>query len=150
MKIENAKMRGFYAGLIAGCIGFIVFYLALIPQTIIGLPTGVLDVLDLFKFDHLIAILGFGIPSNGIWGGIYGIIFSIFYNRVPGSGVKKGFFWGCIIGFISDLWIAFGNFLLFLMTGTAQFFIWGYGWCEAFIIWASYGVVLGMLYERWK
>jgi len=151
MKISNPLVRGFYAGLIGGCIGGFIYILFTIPETILELPGFIVETLDISEFSNLIALLGYSIPANGIWGSIYGIVYSRFYDGVPGKGIKKGFVWGCIIAFISNILIAFWDFLLLLLTGREFFFIATYTWIETgLVMWVPYGIFLGILYERWK
>lgn len=148
MKISYPLMRGFYAGLIAGCIGGLVYTVSELLETILGLPAGVPDLLT---FNILMIHLGYAIPANGVYGGTFGIIYSKFYDGVPSKGVKKGFVFGLIIFFISNIFIASGNLLSWLLTGVEQYFLWSYSWAMGgFTIWLPYGVVLGLLYERWK
>jgi len=151
MKISNPIIRGFYSGLIAGCIGGLFYILFTIPETILGLPGNLARTLDIFELYIFVTILGYSVPANGIWGSIYGIVYSRFYDGVPGKGIKKGFVWGCIIAFISNVMLAFYTFLALLFTSTEFYFILTYSWIESgFMIWVSYGIFFGILYERWK
>ncbi|WP_455277430.1 hypothetical protein [[Eubacterium] cellulosolvens] len=147
MKISNPIVRGFYSGLIAGCIGGLILTIQRILDAILGTPVVPVDLLD---FDILMFHLGYSIPSNGMWGSIYGIVYSRFYDRVPGKAVKKGFVWGCIIFFISNIWITSYFFTIWSFTGFEQNLSWAYGWVMSFSIWIPYGIVLGVLYERWS
>jgi len=151
MKISNPLTRGFYAGLLAGMVGGLIYILCTIPESILGLPGQLAENLEIFEFNVFMSMLGYSLPANGMWGSIYGIVYSRFYNGVPGKGIKKGFVWGCIIAFISNILIAFGNFLLFLFTGTELHFRLTYSWFETgLVMWVPYGIFLGIFYERWK
>ena len=151
MKIENSKIRGFYAGIIAGCIGGLVYILCTIPEAMLGLPGALVEVYDIFEFNTFVGLLGYSIPAQAIWGSIYGIVYSRFYDGVPGKGIKKGFVWGCIIALISNILIAFGHFLALQLTGMEFHFMQMYSWTEsALVIWVTYGIFLGIIYERLK
>jgi hypothetical protein len=140
-------MRGFYSGLVAGCIGGLVFTVVRVLETISGLYA----LFPVLTFDALMIHLGYAMPANGIYGGIFAIIYSMFYDRVPGKGVKKSFVFGLMMFFISNIWIASDSFLLWLFTRIETLFEWSYSWSiEGSTIWIPYGIVLGLLYERWK
>ena len=84
-----------------------------------------------------------------IFGGISGIFYSTFYNKIPGKGVKKGLIFGCIIGLFSNIWYAFGDILTWSFTGIEYYFTLSYAWTWGFVfIWLPYGLVLGPVYER--
>jgi hypothetical protein len=117
----------------------------------LGLPGVLVETLDIFEFDVFVGLLAYSIPANAMWGSIYGIVYSKFYDRVPSKGIKKGFVWGCIIAFISNIMIALSPFLLFLFTGMEPYFVSFYSWAETgLVIWVTYGIFLGIIYERWK
>jgi hypothetical protein len=151
MKIENYLTRGFFSGLIAGMIGGLFYILWMVPGAMLGLPTVAIEALDIFKIDVFLILLGYSIPAQGICGSIYGIVYSRFYDRVPGKGIKKSFVWGCIIAFISDILISFNHLLALQFTGLDLHFINTYSWIEAgIVIWLPYGIFLGIIYERLK
>jgi len=87
----------------------------------------------------------------GIFGAIFGIFYSRFYPGLPSKGVKKGFIFSLIIGFFSNIWWTSSNFLKWLLTGKVQFLWWSFEFAYTYIvIFPLYGVILGVVYERWK
>ena len=87
-------MRGFYPGLIAGIIGGIVGSISIIIGTMIGLPHILIGVP--LTFELMISHLGYNIGATGIFGGIFGIVYSKFYNGIPSEGLKKGIVFGLL------------------------------------------------------
>jgi hypothetical protein len=147
MKFDNPLVRGLYSGLMGGAVGGLIFTSQKIIEYLFGLPTEFPDILTL---NILMIFLGYAVPSNAIWGGIFGTVYSRFYHRVPSKGVKKGFVWGCIIFLISNLWIASRHFVTWFFAGFEPNLMWSYQWATSFSIWLPYGIILGILYERWK
>ena len=146
-------MRGFYAGLIAGIVGGFIFTIGRTLATISGFYfiSPLARELDLLTFDMLMGHLGYAIGANGIFGGILGIIYSKFYDAIPGRGVKKGFVFGLIKFFIFNIFVSSSLILVGLLTGVEQYFVNAHGWFTGGIqIWLTYGIVLGLLYERLK
>jgi len=149
MKISNPLMRGFYAGLIAGCVGGMGVTIIRILEVALSFPIIVYPYF--LEFDMIINHLGYSISAHGIFGGIFGIIYLKFYNRIPSKGVKKGLIFGSIIFLIANLTWASSNFISWLFIGIEQSFIWAYEFLTAgFFIWIPYGILLGVIYEKWK
>jgi hypothetical protein len=76
------------------------------------------------------------------WGITFGILFVMFYERIPYKGIMKGIIFGVIINFITSFRCAIG-YLVYgvdpgysLMWGTTAFI-------QAFIV----GLTLGLLYK---
>ena len=141
-------MRGFYSGLIGGFLGGTVVVVTIVIGAIAGLKIWYFP--EFLDFDFVINYLIYQVGYEGIFGGIFGIFYSIFYNRIPGKGVKKGLIFGCMVAFLSNIWMSSNFYLSWLFTSvdshyaTAFAFVWG---C---IIWVVYGLMLGPLYERLK
>ena len=148
MKIENALMRGFYAGLIAGIIGQTGLFIYVFLSSTIGEGSDIVPYV--FSYDFWIDYLIYQIGEQAIFGGIFGIIYSQFYNKIPGKGLKKGIVFGLLIALLGT--VSYGSFFLLmgLLTANETFLGWGVDWLEAIPMWFLYGVVLGPLYERWK
>ena len=149
MKIENARMRGFYSGVIAGIIGSIVLSISLIVvfEWLLGNWTAIYDspITPDIVMNYLIYHIGFA----AIFGGVFGIFYSILYDGIPGKGVKKGFFFGFMIGLLSNIWIAFGKFLTGVFTGIEIYYGDSFAFVWVFVfLWLIYGLVLGPVYER--
>ncbi len=149
MKIENAPMRGFYSGLIAGIVGGIILSVSMIATEVwvFGTWTAIYD--KIISPELVMNYIIYHIGYAAIFGGIFGIFYSIFYNRIPGKGIKRGFIFGCMIGLLSNIWIAFGEFLTGLFTGIEIYYDNSFGWAWVFVfLWLTYGLVLGLVYER--
>ena len=80
------------------------------------------------------------IPVFGFWGVVLGIIYSRIYYVVPREGILKAVIYGLFIWFITKIrietWeLAYGRIL---QVAGALFY--------GFLMWLSYGLVLGILY----
>jgi len=148
MKISNPLVRGFYTGLLAGIIGGVPLPIFRIIEAMIELYGAVPH---LVTYDFLIFHLGYAVGLHGLLGAIWGVIYSILYDGIPGKGIKKGFVYGCIVFFISDIYIASTNLSLGLLTWIEEYFIWTSQWAVGGAqLWIIYGIVLGALYKRWS
>lgn len=82
----------------------------------------------------------------------FGLLYTRFYDLLPGTGIKKGLYFGLLIWFIKD--IAAGAYLIFSGSTTPGGLI---EWITAGVnliviglyMWVIYGLVLGVLYEKW-
>jgi hypothetical protein len=141
--MENPIQAGAIAGLVGGVVGF--FCMNIFPAIF---PT-----IEIFKllgsypslFDVVI-VLSAVLVLNMVWGGIQGIIFSRFYNRILGKGVSKGLVFGLLIFLIVDahpvsFLIALSKYE-YLIRAVFQYAFYG------FFVQISYGSVLGALYKK--
>lgn len=143
MKIENALMRGFYAGLIAGIVGGTwIFIYVYHTQILSGLP----DATPSDWLNYLIYHIGI----VGIFGGIFGSVYSRFYDGVPGKGVIKGLVFGLMMGMLANIFTSTDILLLWSQTHVDSALEWGVAWIIGFQKWIVYGIFLGILYERLK
>jgi hypothetical protein len=147
MKIENTLMRGFYSGLIAGIIGGIAINITRIVEAILGLPSAIAGMLTV---ETMLFHLAYEMGQAGISGALVGILYARFYDAVPGKGVKKSLVFGSIIFLFSSLWWTSADILDWLLTWTELYFWWAFVYFLAIFVWIPYGVVLGLVYERWK
>ena len=141
-------MRGFYAGLIAGVIGGISVNIVRIIEAILGLPSAIPGILTVeTALFHLFYEMG----AIGIFGALIGVLYSKFHNGIPGKGRKKGLIFGLLIGLFSNIWWVSAWFLEWLLTGI-EYCLWELFELTLtyFAIFPLYGVILGLLYERWK
>lgn len=147
MEKSNSLMRGFHPGVIAGFFGAISITVSLYLQTVL---LGYEFIQDLSRIDVLINWFIFRLGYGGILGGILGIVYSKFYKKIPGKGIKKGLFFGCMIGLLSNIWIAFGEYLRWLLIGLDVYLEVAIANTQGILIWVTYGLVLGLMYEKWK
>ena len=139
-------IRGFYPGVLAGFIGSMVITGYFILKASLGFEV---YIPDFTSIDGWTSFLIYELGYTGFFGGIFGLIYSKFYKKIPGKGIKKGLFFGCMIGLLSNIWIAFGEYLTWLFTGLDWYLKMGaIPWTEGFLIWLTYGLVLGPVYER--
>ena len=99
----------------------------------------------------MISHLGYAVSVHGIMGAIFGIIYSKLYGGIPGSDMKEGLTFGCIVLLFSNLYIAFYYIARGLVTGEE----WSFYELITYIFvgliaWIPFGIVLGALYERLK
>ena len=74
--MKNGVLTGATAGLIAGIIGGIGVNLARIVEAMLGLPTAIAGMLTI---ETILYHLGYEIGQLGIFGLIFGIVYSKFY-----------------------------------------------------------------------
>jgi hypothetical protein len=144
--MSNSLRRGFYSGLIGGMVASLwVFVYAFLSGSF---WITMYDITSLeFWFDYSVSQLGL----TAIFGGIFGLIYSRFYNGIPGEGVKKGVVFGLIIGVLANIAGQATELLLgWLLTGVQEYFEYGIAWLGGSLKWIFYGIVLGILYERLK
>jgi len=129
---------GFIAGIVIGIVhaayGFALAYIGIIE------PPGGWGVWDasLMRLFTL-AVLSLGV----IWGTIFGAIYAQIIDRVPGTGVLKGLYFGLIVWLIKD--VAAGSYIaLILMEVNSAISLILVG----FLMWMIYGLILGILYKN--
>jgi len=137
--IKNMK-SGFSAGIIAGFVGGVVAFILIIIGNITGIWVPFEGALNDVVFLTNQAVTHIGL--NTIWGTIFGLIYSRFYDLIPGKGIWKGLYFGLLLFLIINIsqasyLAAFGSF--FWVIG--NFYV-------AFPIRIIYGFVLGALYEK--
>jgi hypothetical protein len=135
-------MRGFYSGLIAGIIGGIALFLyVIITQHLSQLP-------DFTSLDFWLNYFIYQIGLQGIFGGIFGIMYSKFYNGIPGKSIVKGLVFGLIIFLLGNF--AYGTLHLWIGLSAANesHLAWGIDYFEGFPLFLAYGIALGPIYER--
>ena len=137
-------MRGFYPGLVAGIIGGLGFFLYVIFFSLTA------AIPDITSFDFWLNYFIYQVGLSGIFGSILGIIYSKFYDRVPGNGAWKGLVFGLIIFLLGNFAYGTLHILIGLSAGNEIHLKEGVDYFEAFLIWFIFGLVLGPLYERWK
>ena len=148
MKFSNPLMRGLYAGLIAGAFGGFIFTIGEIIATQVGFYTAVPGLLE---FDMIMIHFGYAMGANGMFGAIFGVIYPLLYDRIPSKGVKKSLIFGLMMFFFSNVFISSLHLLAGLLTGLEYHFEQSFAWTFYGIqIWFPYGIILGILYERWK
>ena len=78
-----------------------------------------------------------------IWGTIFGLIYSRYYDSAPGKGVIKGLLFGLMIWLIKD--VAAGSYvaLMWVEISISVALI-----IAGFFMWIVYGLVLGYLYKK--
>jgi len=141
VKISKAKITsGIIPGVIAGSIFAITVPIYYWLNTLLGLmeptfPNQLADIeLLLFQF-------GAHIVVNMFWFGIIGALYAMSYDRIPGKGLLKGFYFGLIIFLITSFRLG----IYWLMYGSLQWAItWGLYLPFSFII---YGVMLDGIYR---
>ena len=139
--MSNTLRRGFYSGLIGGFFaGIWIFVYVFLKGGWSTMP----DVMSLsFWQDYFIVQCGI----HAIFGGIFGLVYSRFYDGIPSKGVKKGLIFGLLIGMLVNL-VFFSSTILHHLLEVKLLINWT--WIEGFLKWIPYGIVLGFVYERLK
>jgi len=134
---------GIFAGAIAGIVTGIVSF-ALGPMLaqigIIEPLGGTWEIWDTsFYVTFALAFISLAL----IWGTIFGLIYSRYYDSTPGKGILKGLFFGLMIWLIKD--VAAGSYVALMwveISISAALII------NGFFMWIAYGLVLGYLYKK--
>lgn len=119
-----------------------------------GIVQAILDISgfwELFSVHSYVYVLGLStvniillrIVLYSLWGIVWVLLYSFFYNYIPDKGVKKGFIFGLLV------WIAITVHPAVVMIQ--------YGYEEIFIPWVltgffsiciAYGLLIGILYKK--
>jgi len=126
---------GIHPGAIGGLIGGIVIFFAhALFWDPIDFPKYVTDI------GFLLGQFGTHAFINMCWGAVFGILFVVFYERIPRKDALQGFIFGIIIFFITSFrfaiyWLLFGNI--------------GYSisWGNAIFLFIINGLILSLLYK---
>ena len=129
---------GIQSGAIAGLIGGIVITFA---HIIFWDPVLVSE--SLLDIEFYISQFGAHAFMNMMWGAVFGILYAIFYSRIPGKIIFKGVAFAILIFFITSFRVAFSS----LLYGNIVNFI---GWGNGIFLFLVYGLVLGLLYRKPK
>jgi len=146
--IQYDSKGGILPGAIAGLIGGIAASFANIMGSLTGIFGAPFSPSEV-TFDFWLSQSGAHILMNMVWGIIFGIMFTKFYNLVPGKGAIKGLFYGLLIflitsfyhgvmhigwGMSSSSWLIIVTGLWILIVGIFQILF--------------FGLVLGLLYRK--
>ena len=131
--------KGIITGAIAGTISGIISFVGYQIYSIIGILEPKIYTI-MFLASQVIFHIGFA----ALWGAVFGIIFAMTFDRIPGTIIKKG------------LWI--GLFYCLFSVVRPTFFVVAYGmvvWGLAFILITSldkfvYGILFAIFYKRWR
>jgi len=127
---------GIYPGAIAGLIG--------------GIPVEISNILIfnrhlwsiyLSEICVLIGQLGTHLFFNMIWGIVFGILFVVFYEKIPGIGIPKGLIFSMIMFLISS----FRSGIFILGYGDLMLGLWQFTGGFTFLF---FGILLGYLYKK--
>jgi hypothetical protein len=137
--MKNTILASAIAGCGAGIIGAICSYLFILVFRIFE-PIGGFEIWD-FSLSMLYTLAQ--ISLGMIWGIIFGIIYSRFYDSIPGKEVLKGVYFGLLIWVVKD--VAAGSYTILIRMDVS----WGIGLILiGFFMWIVYGPVLGYLYKK--
>jgi len=137
MKSENNMKNILLAGVIAGAISGIIRIIGDLVGSAIGLWEAFK--VPLANYATIYIIL------SAIWGIIFGLIYSKFYNLIPGSGFLKAFYFGLL------LWIVirvYGSSFLMAYAGWRTTFQANEIMFAGFFEMISLGLALGYLYKK--
>jgi hypothetical protein len=136
--MKSGILAGAIAGIVAGIVNFALGPM-LAQIEIIEILGGTWEIWDpSFYVTFALAFISLAL----IWGTIFGLIYSRYYDSTPGRGVLKGLFFGLMIWFIKD--VAAGSYvaLIFVAINISTTLI-----LVGFFMWVVYGLVLGYLYK---
>ena len=127
---------GIQSGAIAGLIGGMIITFA---HIILWDPLFVSE--SLLDINFYISQFGSHAFMNMMWGAVFGILYAIFYSRIPGKIIFKGVAFAILIFFITSFRVAIGC----LLYGNIPSFI---GWGNGIFLFLVYGLLLGLLYRK--
>lgn len=124
-------LGGIVAGIIAAVIGAIGFWPPSVPDPVIG---------------FFLSQLGTHVFFNMIWGVVFGMLFVMFYDGIPGKDIKKGIVFSLVIFFITTFR---GNIHQLTYSSTPAALFRSYSWIIiGFFMFLTVGLVLGLLYKK--
>jgi len=128
--------KGIHPGAIAALIGSIAIFIAeVLLWNPIDFPQYMTDV------SFLISQFGTHAFINMVWGIGWGVLYVMFYDRIPGNRISKGIIFSMILYFILDIrwaiiWLYYGFINWFISFGNGIFFH------------LVYGLLIGILYRK--
>jgi len=139
LQISKQNLReGIHPGAVAGLIGGIVISVA---HALLMDPLLFPDLITDIGF--LISQLGTHTFINMCWGVVFGILFVMFYKRIPGKKILKGITFAMIIFFITSFRVS----LYWLSYGSIGGFV---GWFNGIFLFLIFGLILGYFYKPSK
>ena len=142
--VQYDMMSGIFPGAIAGFFGGLAASFFAVLGSLTGSWGYIIECEVISVIDLWISQAGTHIVINMIWGVIFGILFVMFYGKIPREGILKAIIFSMVIFFLTSfrvtiLFLAYELlvfFYLWLITGFLQFF--------------ALGLVLGLLYRKPK
>ena len=124
---------GIHPGAIAGLFGGIGAFLAIVIGATLGFW-------EPYPAPPIIEVAALMAQDMG-WGAIFGILYVMFYDRIPGKRIMKGLYFSLLI------------FLMVNIRDTVQFLAYGQPeaagqWFFAILHFIIYGPILGLLYRK--
>lgn len=136
--MKNVILAGFIAGLVSGIVSSIIVG--------VGASVGLYGTGIIIPVTYQANAAILMIVLTVIFGTIVSLIYSRFYDRIPGEGLKKGLFFGLMIWFIKDI-MASAYVTLPMMQPTVI----GISLISVGLyMWPIYGLVIGYLYKPTK
>lgn len=134
--IKHDVNGGIYPGAIAGLIGSILVEIG----NILFFNRHLWSIY-LSEIGVLIGQLGTHAFFNMMWGIVFGMLFVIFYEKIPGKGILKGLIFGMIMFFISS----FRSGIFILAYGDLMFGSWQF---LGGFMFSVFGILLGYFYKK--
>ncbi len=136
--MKNVILAGVIAGLVSGIVSSLLVFVSLS----IGLLGAniIVSASQLQKTNSAISM----ILLTVIFGTIVALIYSKFYDSIPGKGLKKGLYFGLMIWFIKDIMGAAYIVLPMMQPAIIGVNVIVVG----FYLWVIYGLVIGYLYKK--
>jgi hypothetical protein len=144
LKIIRHDIRsGIHPGAIAGLLGGIIAFITMVIGIAIGFwPPRIPDP----DIGFFLSQLGTHVFFNMIWGVVFGMLFVMFYDRIPSKDIKKGIVFSLTIFFITTFR---GNFRQIAYSGMPKLLLYSYEWITmGFFMFLTVGFVLGLFYKK--
>jgi hypothetical protein len=130
---------GIYPGAIAGIVaGLSSFFLSTTIMNPILWPKLVADI------GFLISQLGSIVLFNMAWGIVFGILFAMFYDKIPKKGILKALIFSMVLFFLINIQIL--RTLMYPFNN--MYALWGIS--ALLFVFVPFSIVLGLLYKKNK
>jgi len=129
--MKSGVVAGAIGGVVASIVAVLIIALGSLFEEPVSTPVPVEQLIVTF---FVITI---------VFGAIFGAIYQKLYDPIPGTGIRKGVYFGLMVYLIKD--IAIAPYLAFIDMQTQlaiDYVILG------IIMWIPYGAVLGALYKK--
>jgi len=134
--MKNPVLAGAIAGLVSAIVGALLLF--------VGAPIGLWGFGTLFPATLQTYAATTFIVLAVIFGPIVALIYSRFYDLIPGSGLRKGLNFGLIVWVVKDIQAA-----AYVTISMMQPIMIGVNLIVGgFYMWITYGLVIAYLYKR--
>jgi hypothetical protein len=139
--LKGVFYPGAIAGIVSGITSFLAAWLIINPLMWQRFSTDV---------GFLMSQLGTLVMFDMIWGIVFGVLFAMFYEKIPGKGIFKGLIFAISVYFFTNLPTTVYHLMYYqLLTLEYEILIWGiWSILTGLSVFIPFGIVLGLLYRK--